>query len=157
MDKNEVITTLRDAARNHKKWVADARALIEGVPLEKDKVPVNPTECEFGNWYYTVGQTLNEIPGFKEIEESHNKLHKTYMEIFSILFGENEPSFFSKLLGRSRKKMLAEQREQAMNKYNILEEQSKTVISQLLQVEKVITAIGDKQFEKYSPRLKKVV
>lgn len=157
MDKNQIIATLKDAARSHKKWVANALALIEGVPLEKDKVPVNPTECEFGNWYYSVGQNLNDIPGFKEIEESHNKLHRTYMEIFSILFGDNEPSFFSKLFGRSRKKVAEEQRELAMNKYYILEEQSKTIINQLIQVEKVITAIGDKQFEKYTPRLKRVV
>ena len=158
MEKKEVVTTLRDAVRSHKKWVANALALIEGVPLEKDKVPVNPTECEFGNWYYTVGQTLNEIPGFKEVEESHNKLHKTYMEIFSILFGEaREPSFFSKLFGRSREKIVAEQREEAMEKYYVLEEQSKIIISQLLQIEKVITAIGDKQFERYNSGLRMVV
>ncbi len=158
MNKKEVVTTLRNAVRSHKKWVANALALIEGVPLEKDKVPVNPTECEFGNWYYTVGQQLNDIPGFKEIEESHNKLHKTYMEIFSIMFGEaNEPSFFSKLFGRSRVEIVAEQREEAMNKYYILEEQSKIIIKQLLQVEKVITAIGDKQFEKYNSGLRMVV
>ncbi len=158
MDKKQVVTTLRNAVRSHKKWVANALALIEGVPLDKDQVPVNPTECEFGNWYYTAGQNLNEIPGFKEIEESHNKLHKTYMEIFSILFGEaNEPSFFSKLFGRSRQKIVVEQREEAMNKYYFLEEQSKIIISQLLQVEKVITAISDKQFDKYNSGLKRVV
>lgn len=80
------------------------------------------------------------------------------MEIFTILFGEaNEPSFLGKLFGRSRKKIAAEQREKAMNKYYILEEQSKIIITQLLQIEKVITAMGDKQFEKYRPKLKKVI
>ncbi|MCI5121846.1 MAG: hypothetical protein D3908_11775 [Candidatus Electrothrix sp. AUS4] len=157
MDKNEVVATLKNAARSHKKWVSDALALIEGVPLEKDKVPVNPTECEFGDWYYTVGQKLNDIPGFKDIEESHDKLHKTYMEIFAILFGETEPSFLGKIFGRSRKKVVAEQRERAMNKYYILEESSKSIINQLAQVEKLVMAISDKQFEKYNPKLTKVV
>ncbi|MDU9049488.1 MAG: CZB domain-containing protein [Candidatus Electrothrix sp. Rat3] len=151
MDKKEAVKTLRDAVISHKKWVANAHALIEGVPLEKDKVPVNPTECEFGRWYYTVGQNLNELPGFKDIEEAHDNLHNTYMEIFSILFGEGrEPSFFSKLFGRSHK-VITEKREEAMAKYYILEEQSKVIIAQLGQIEKVISAMGDKQFQKYNP------
>jgi len=150
MEKKEVVTTLKNAVISHKKWVANALALIEGVPLEKDKVPVNPTECEFGRWYYSVGQNLNELPGFKDVEEAHNNLHKTYMEIFSILFGEaSEPSFFSKLFGRSHKAR-TEKHEEAMEKYHILEEHSKVIIAQLVQIEKVITAMGDKQFEKYN-------
>ncbi|MCI5167386.1 MAG: hypothetical protein D3903_15155 [Candidatus Electrothrix sp. GM3_4] len=150
MEKKEVITTLRNAVISHKKWVANALALIEGVPLAKDKVPVNPTECDFGKWYYAAGQNLNDIPGFKEVEESHNNLHKSYMEIFSILFGNaSEPSFFNKLFGRSHK-IIAEKRDEAMSKYSYLEEQSKIIILKLNQIEKVITAMGDKQFEKYN-------
>ena len=149
MNKNEVATTLNSAILNHKKWVSNALALIEGVPLDKNQVPVNPTECEFGQWFYSVGQKLIEIPGFNDIEESHNNLHRTYMEIFAILFGEgSEPSFFSKLIGRSNK-ILAANREEAMGKYSTLEMQSKAIITQLQQMKKIITAMSDKQFEKY--------
>ncbi|WPD25056.1 MAG: CZB domain-containing protein [Candidatus Electrothrix scaldis] len=152
MNKNEVIAKLQKAVLSHKKWVANARALIEGVPLEKDKVPVNPTECAFGQWYYSFGQNLREVPGFNAIEESHNNLHKTYMEIFAILFGEgSEPSFFSRLIGRSHK-IIAANREEAMKKYSTLEQQSKQITNQLAQLEKIITAMSDKQFEKYSPQ-----
>lgn len=151
MKKNEVVVTLKEAVLSHKRWVADARALIEGVPLEKDKVPVNPTECAFGRWYYSVGQNLGELPGFNAIEESHNNLHKTYMEIFAILFGEgSEPSFFSRLIGRSNK-VIAAKREEAMKKYSTLEQQSKLITNQLAQLEKIITAMSEKQFEKYYP------
>ncbi len=149
MDKNDLITTLKDAVVSHKKWVGNALAIIEGVPLEQDKVPVNATECEFGKWYYGTGQLLTEIPGFKDIEKSHDQLHRIYMEIFSILFGEAaEPSFFSKLIGRSHK-VIAINREKAMEKYNQLEIQSKVIIAQLEQFQKVITAMGEKHFEKY--------
>ncbi|WP_446011306.1 CZB domain-containing protein [Candidatus Electrothrix sp.] len=149
MNKNEVIATLNSAILSHKKWVSNALALIEGVPLDKEQVPVNSTECEFGKWFYSVGQNLIDIPGFKDIEESHDKLHRTYMEIFAILFGEgSEPSFFNKLIGRSNK-VVAANRKQAMGKYSILERQSKTIITQLQQIEKIITAMNDKQFEKY--------
>ncbi|MCI5144819.1 MAG: hypothetical protein D3923_04660 [Candidatus Electrothrix sp. AR3] len=149
MDKNQIIATLRDAVLTHKQWVNNALALIEGVPLDKTKVPVNSTECQFGKWYYNDGQNLKGFPGFKDIESSHDKLHRTYMEIFSILFGEdNEPSFFSRLIGTSHK-VIAANREFAFDKYHTLEEQSKVIINQLEQLEKVITAMGNKQFEKY--------
>ena len=149
MNKKEVVETLGKAILSHKKWVANALALIEGIPLEKDKVPVNPTECEFGKWYYSIGQKLSEVPGFKDIEAPHNNLHKVYMEIFAILYGEaREPSFFSKLIGRSHK-VKAANHDEAMEKYYVLEQHSKVIITQLEQLGKIITAMSEKQFEKY--------
>ena len=72
------------------------------------------------------------------------------MEIFAILFGEgSEPSFFSRLIGRSHK-IIAANREEAMRKFNTLEQQSKQITTQLAQLEKIITALSEKQFEKYS-------
>lgn len=105
MVKTEVITTLKLAAVSHRAWVSNAQALIDGVPLDKDKVPVSATECEFGKWYYGDGQCLKSIPGFKEIEKPHDNLHQTYAEIFALLYGEEnkKPSFFSKLIGRAQK------------------------------------------------------
>ena len=150
MKKNEVLSVLQNAARIHKQWVGNALALIEGVPLDKGKVPVNATECEFGKWYYGDGQKMKKLNGFKEIEASHYKLHAIYTEIFSILFGEKsrEPSFFHKLFGTSHK-IMEENREEAMEKYHLLEKQSETIISQLEQLEKVIAAMGETQLATY--------
>ena len=101
MDKKNVVDTLRSAALAHKKWTANAHALINGIPLDKAQVPVNSTECEFGKWYYSDGQDLRDLPGFREVEDLHDRLHKTYMEIFVLLFGEvqNKTSFFGRLFG----------------------------------------------------------
>ncbi|WP_417915443.1 CZB domain-containing protein [Candidatus Electronema sp. JM] len=149
MNKNELIVVLRDAARSHKEWVGNALALIEGVPLDKEKVPVNATECKFGQWYHGEGQSLRGIAGFKELEAPHDELHRKYMEIFAILFGEDyEPSFFAKLFGSSRK-LAAEKRELAMEKFRLLEKQSDLIVKQLIQLEKLITAMGENQLEKY--------
>jgi hypothetical protein len=149
MDKHELIEMLRNAMRSHKQWVGNALALIEGIPLEKEKVPVNATECAFGKWYYGEGQKLKKINGVKEIESSHDDLHKTYMEIFAILFGEaNEPSFFSKLFGLSQK-IAAEKREAAMEKYHVLKAQSEIIIKQLEHLEKMITVMGETQLAMY--------
>ena len=91
MDKHDVVDTLRSAALAHKKWTANALALIEGVPLDKAQVPVNSTECEFAN----------------------------------------------------------ANREAAMKKYHILENRSDTIIKQLVQLERVVMAMGDEQLHRY--------
>jgi hypothetical protein len=153
MNRNDVIVTLREAARAHKQWVTDALALIQGVPLDKEKVPVNSTECSFGKWYYGDGQNLRELQGFKEIEDSHDKLHRIYMEIFAIIFGEVQgPSFFNRLFGLSHK-IAAANREAAMEKFHLLEQHSDTILKQLLFLEKIIMALGDKQLEKYGLKM----
>ena len=101
MKKSEILDKIRTAKRSHISWVKRAHALIDGVPLDKEKVPVKPTDCDFGTWYYDEGQILSNIDAFKEIESSHNQLHHIYAEIFKLLFEENEPSFFERLLGTS--------------------------------------------------------
>lgn len=153
MDKKNVVDTLRSAALAHKKWTANALALINGVPLDKAQVPVNSTECEFGKWYYSDGQDLRDLPGFREVEGLHDELHKTYMEIFVLLFGEvqNKTSFFGRLFGRSHKVTDANS-EAAMNKYHTLENQSNMIIKQLVQLERVIMAMGDEQLQRYVVR-----
>jgi lysine/ornithine N-monooxygenase len=150
MEKTEVIETLNKAIVSHKAWVINAQALIDGVPLDKEKVPVNATECEFGKWYYGDGQRLKNLPGFKDIETPHDKLHETYMEIFTLLYGEEskKPSFFSRIMGKAQK-AAAEKREAAKEKSLLLKDHSTEVIDQLEHVQRVINAIGEKQLSGY--------
>ncbi|WP_339137814.1 MAG: CZB domain-containing protein [Candidatus Electrothrix sp. GW3-4] len=150
MDKTEVITILKLAAVSHRAWLSNAQALIDGIPLDKDKVPVGATECEFGKWYYGDGQQLKNITGFKEIEKAHDKLHETYMEIFALLYGDKskKPSFFSKLIGTAQK-AAAEKREAARAKSLILKDHSTEVIDRMEHLQKVINAMGEKQLSSY--------
>ncbi|CAK8721217.1 Chemoreceptor zinc-binding domain-containing protein [Candidatus Electrothrix aarhusensis] len=150
MDKTEVMTTLKLAAVSHRAWLSNAQALIDGIPLDKEKVPVSATECEFGKWYYGDGQKLKSLPGFKEIEEPHDKLHETYMEIFTLLYGEEskKPSFFSKLMG-SAQKAAAEKWEAARAKSLILKDHSSEVIDRLEHLQRMINAMGEKQLSSY--------
>jgi hypothetical protein len=150
MDKIEVMTTLKLAAVSHRAWLSNAQALIDGIPLDKDKVPVSATECEFGKWYYGDGQRLKSIPGFKEIEKPHDNLHQTYAEIFTLLYGEEskKSSFFSKLIGRAQK-AAAEKQEAAKVKSLVLKDRSTEVVDRLEQLEKMINALGEKQLANY--------
>ena len=150
MDKTEVMTKLKLAAVSHRIWLSNAQALIEGVPLDKDKVPVSATECEFGKWYYGDGQRLRTLPGFKEIEKPHDNLHQTYTEIFTLLYGEEsqKPSFFSRIIG-SAQKAAAEKREAAKAKSLILKDHSTEVIDHMEQLQIMINEMGDEQLSSY--------
>jgi len=99
MNKAGVLEKIRAAKRSHVGWVRRARSLIDGLPVDKEKVPVQPTDCIFGQWYYGDGKMLAKLASFQAIEEPHNRLHETYSKIFKLLFGDAKPSFFSKMLG----------------------------------------------------------
>jgi len=83
-------------------WRARAQALVAGLNVEQEHVPVLYTDCKFGKWYYGEGQKLSGFSAFKALEEPHQQLHLVYMEIFKHLFGEDQRSGWAKLFGSKR-------------------------------------------------------
>ena len=143
----EIIQKLRKAKMSHKRWVGHASAMIEGIPIEKDQVPINYTDCNFGRWYYDEGQNLSSLDEFKEIEDSHTELHNIYMEIFKILFEQKKVSFFSKLIGKSSK--LSDQDKQlARAKFRTLEEVSRQILKSLDALEFKLKQMGEEEVAK---------
>ena len=104
MVKKDILLQLRQAKSAHIKWRAYAQALVSGLPVEKDHVPVIHTDCVFGQWYYGTGQQLSDLSSFDSISVPHEMLHHIYMEIFKLLFGEDERSTFQKIFGSKSKK-----------------------------------------------------
>ena len=132
MNKAETVKQLHQAKKAHVKWVQRAKALIEGLPVEKDAIPVDCTECKFGQWFYGEGQNLNAIPGMDclhDIETLHFALHDVYMKIFKVYFGEMNRSFFSKLF--NMKKSVSERDKQVARDYY---DQMLDISHQLLEV-----------------------
>lgn len=103
MDKIETLQKINAAKRAHISWVMKADALIQGIPLEKEQVPINGTECIFGQWYYGEGQDLMSLKEFKAIEQPHFNLHHTYAKIFRLLFEKEDHSLLSKFFGQNRR------------------------------------------------------
>lgn len=146
MDKNEVITLIRNAKAGHKRWVENAISLTKGLPLDQTQVPVNATDCVFGQWYYSdEGQNLKSFAVFKDIEKYHDGLHKTYREIFILLFEKHEESsWLSRLFGVSRD--VAEEKQIAMReKLQLLEQQSRSIMKKLDELEELIMAMPTEQ------------
>ncbi len=149
--KRDVLKSIRAARRSHVKWVDHAKALVNGLEITKEQIPLEVTSCEFGKWFYCDGQILLSI--FKEeavelLETKHRELHDVYMKIFKIYFDTSNRSLLEKLLRRP-KKISATEEHTAFKYFSELEEVSKILISYLNIIEKKISSIDEKKFEKY--------
>lgn len=112
MNKQEILTQLRSAKSAHIQWRSYAQALIAGIPVEQDHVPVIHTNCKFGKWYYGPGQRLASLSTYAAIDTPHEILHQIYMKIFQLLFGEDTRSTFAKIFG-SKAKLKQQHHEEA--------------------------------------------
>ena len=148
MNKADTVEQLHNAKKAHVKWVQRAKALIEGLPIEKDAIPVDCTECKFGQWFYGDGQYLNAIPSMdclQEIEKLHFNLHDMYMKIFKLYFGEMNRSFFSKLFNM-KKKVSENDKEIARLYYEQLLEISHELIAVIDRLERRLHAMSSEAF-----------
>lgn len=148
MNKEETIEQLHSAKKAHVKWVQRAKALIEGIPVQKEAIPVDCTECKFGQWFYGEGQKLNAIPGMdilKEIETLHFDLHETYIKIFKIYFGEVNRSFFSKIFN-VKTKISEHDKDIAKEYYEKLTETSKHLLTTIDRLERRLNALPASTF-----------
>jgi len=148
MKKEETLTHLRNAKKAHITWVHRAHALIEGLPVEKEQVPVSCTECKFGQWFYGEGQRLNMMPSMdclKEIETLHFELHDTYMKIFKIYFSDDDRSFISKLFG-TKKKISPMNHDIAKDYYTQLKATSEKLIAAIERLERRLFALQEGSF-----------
>lgn len=149
MNKQETLEQLSAAKKAHIKWVNRAKSLVEGLPVEKDAIPVDSTECQFGQWFYGEGQQLNALPSMEcmgKIENLHFALHDNYMKIFKLYFGEPNRSFFSKIFNL-KPKISDEDKATAREYYVKLEEVSKQLLDEIGRLERRLHAMSSERFE----------
>jgi hypothetical protein len=86
INKKEALEKLRKAKGAHIKWRAYAQALVSGVPVSNEKIPVEHTACTFGQWYHGEGKRkLGHLATYDAIYTPHEMLHEIYKQIFNIL------------------------------------------------------------------------
>ena len=102
MKITDIINHLEQARMSHLRWIANAEALIEGVPLDKESVPLLDTDCAFGQWYYGEGRILRHFQHYNMLQHYHHQVHRIYMDIFTILYGETDKKSILQWLGIQR-------------------------------------------------------
>ncbi len=88
---NEIAAEIFQKEIDHLKWVQKAGEFQSNPTLKVIDVQKDAHKCGFGTWYYGEqrGQAEKEIAGIapilSEIEEPHQKLHQTALEVEKIL------------------------------------------------------------------------
>jgi len=130
MDTKKALLLLRDAKQAHRQWVVHARALVQGLPVNEEIISLEPTNCDFGRWYYSYGQDLLSLPEFNSIENLHDELHLLYMQIYNDLSRQEKPSFMARLLGQ-KAQADPQQRKNAILAYKQLDIISRQIIDKV--------------------------
>ncbi|WP_309496761.1 CZB domain-containing protein [Sulfurovum sp.] len=151
MNRDEILSQLRAAKAAHVSWVQRAKMLIEGFSINESSIPVNSTECEFGKWFYSEGQRLNDIrnnpiSAMNEIEDLHFKLHDVYMNIFKIYYDTEKKGFFSKMFGK-KKKVSDEDTVLAKKFFDEMEGVSKELVQALNTMERRINVVNGAEID----------
>ena len=148
MQKSEILEHLRAAKTAHIKWVENAKLLINGFDMQKEAIPVNSTECQFGRWFYSDAQKLNALSNnplecMTQIETLHFKLHDIYLQIYKIYFNEEKQGFFAKLFKKNKISDL--EHEKAEKLYEKIEEVSKQLLDEINRLERRLIAIPEER------------
>lgn len=98
INKKIALDRLRKAKGAHLKWRAYAQALVSGVAIDDDKIPVEHTSCAFGHWYHGEGkEKLGHLTSYDSVYTPHEMLHAIYKRIFDVLHSEGSTGVFKKL------------------------------------------------------------
>jgi hypothetical protein len=148
MQKTEILQHLKDAKEAHLKWVHRAKLLVSGIDVKENSIPVEYTDCHFGQWYYGDGQEIMNMPGMDiggVIEIKHKELHQTYRSIFEIYFKKEKKTFLSKIF-RQRKKVSVDEQGSAQQYYEKLQIISKEMLQVIEKIERRVGALPESSF-----------
>jgi hypothetical protein len=140
MNRSSTLQGIYDAKKAHLRWVKRAKHLVEGLPVDKEFIPLHPTSCIFGKWLYSKGDILKEISKtsniMEELEKQHNEIHETYANIYKIFFLlPNNRSFIHKLFTFNSKQISKSEKEKAQIYFKQLRRNSEELIETLDQLE----------------------
>ena len=146
---------IHNAKKAHLHWVKRARHLVEGLPINKDFIPLEATSCHFGKWFYTEGMYLKNIEStrklIQEIEIEHDKLHESYKNIYKIFFIiPEQKSLLQKFFLFNYHSISKNEQEKAKIYFKYLKRTSEELVDTLTHLEEKIKHLNHHELKKLS-------
>ena len=141
LTKATILQELNHAKITHARWVKRAEHLISGLPVDKEFIPLDPTECGFGQWLYgSVGEQLRLESEFREmieqIEQYHDDIHEIYAHIYKLYFVlPKERSFWKKVMTFNNTEPTENEKMKAKSYFVVLEKISEELLMHLKRLE----------------------
>ena len=153
MNQASILQHIADAKQAHISWIKRARHLVEGLPVNKEFIPLEATSCRFGKWLYSEGTLLRQVDSsnrlFNEIELKHNELHETYKNIYKIFFIiPSKKSLIQKIFSFNHHTISTNEQEKAQIYFKYLKRTSNELIAILSQLEKEIKILSYQDLKK---------
>lgn len=145
MNKHHIIKTIQLAKPEHIEWIKQAHQILDGVPQEQLRKPVECTACNFGKWYYDEGLKLVNIPSLIELESLHKEIHQTYTALYYMTFDRREKAR-STLITAGEEVPVIEKKFRR-NKLKKLEKKTVEMVIALDKITKKVDAMAERDFE----------
>jgi len=136
---------LQAAKLSHKRWMSYVQILIRlgDIKIANTSIPVNYTMCDFGKWFYSEGtQIFSNFPEYDQIENVHQHVHDTYLQIYQLYATELKGSLFNSL-----KKQTAEREAKAIQLSKVLDEYSKIMFELLNFAQNILKDMSDQELK----------
>jgi hypothetical protein len=88
MKKNELVFQIRRIYVSLIEFKNAVQKINLGLEIERNKVHLSQTDCDFGIWFYQEGQYLNNLKSFQYLEKKHNKIHRIFQTIYKMSLSE---------------------------------------------------------------------
>lgn len=80
-----ILKELRKAKAAHIKWRSYAYAMVSGLDIDEEYLPLEHTDCAFGKWYHGAGKEhFGHLDTYAGISVPHKILHKIYSKIYDL-------------------------------------------------------------------------
>ncbi|MBK1792444.1 CZB domain-containing protein [Persicirhabdus sediminis] len=135
----QILAQIRSAKAAHIQWRTNAQALLSGITISQDLVPLAHTDCKFGKWYHGEGAVLSQLESYRTIATPHEMLHTIYMQIYNLQAQEAQRSTIYKFLRPGSK---AECEKMSQKLMQDLTNVSETLLSALTILESEVQSAG---------------
>ena len=151
MNQASILQHISDAKQAHLSWIKRARHLVEGLPINKEFIPLEATSCRFGKWLYSEKELFYKLETpyrlFNEIEVKHNELHETYKNIYKIFFIiPSQKSIIQKFFSFNCNPISNNEQEKAQIYFKYLKRSSDEIVTILTKLEEEIKTLSYKEF-----------
>jgi len=145
--KSEILRVFKLARQSHLEWVVHGARLMVEIDESDAVKPLLCTRCDFGVWYQTEGRHITKLPGLKRIAHFHEDFHLAYMALYYKKFdrrtSKKERKLFSKRFNKP-----SDSQTTIRDKFEILKLRYDVLEKEILALEKIVSIMNDKLFEK---------
>ena len=145
MNKQHIIKTIQLAKPEHIEWIKQAHQILNGVPQDQLKKPVDCAACSFGRWYYDEGLKLVNIPSLIALESLHKEIHQTYTALYYMTFDRRQKARSTLITAGEEVPVI--EKNFRRNKLKKLEKKTVEMIIALDKITKKVDAMAERDFE----------